>query len=457
MGGIRPSIPMTIWTDVEDAYGVTPAAYLAARSYFAQVPYPSDLKVGAWFVAGAMGHVVGGTGQTGATQLTALKALGSSAFVIGGQSVTVDLNVTGTGTTGYTAIATAIQTAIQAIAAPDLSAATCTYDAIPGAYRVAITVGVTISGPMSGAGAVAVGLSGAGSRYLPGVPVETVGQALSRIDTIDSGWYWVVPAPSIATDATNALALGTWVNGHDKQTIIDQSGDAVLVANETTSIAAQLSAQASDRVSVLWSNTADFKAASAAARLSSVDFEAFESLPVLFGKNLPGRVPDNIGLQVQVDELDRKRLNYYVSVGGTNIVRPGQTVAPRWWIDTRFWLDWLIDRIRRDLFHLLTTVPRIPLTPRGLGRIQATVEAVCEAGRFNGGIFPGRVSEATSNDIRRTTGSAFDGFLGRGYLVYVTPVVTEAQRTARQAPPTTVWLRGSGAVNFLEVTLTFSE
>ena len=102
-------------------------------------------------------------------------------------------------------------------------------------------------------------------------------------------------------------------------------------------------------------------------------------------------------------------------------------------------------------------MPRIPLTPRGLGRIQATVEAVCEAGRFNGGIFPGRVSEATSNDIRRTTGSEFDGFLGRGYLVYVTPVVTEAQRNARQAPPTTVWLRGSGAVNFLEVTLTFSE
>ena len=335
--------------DVEAAYGVTHVAYLAAQSYFAQIPFPADLKTAGWFAAGALGHVVGATGQTGATQLAALKALGTVAFVIGGQSVDVDLNQVGTGTVGYMAIATAIQTAIQTITAPDLSAATCTYEAAPGAYRVEVAIGIDIGGPMSGAGSEAVGLAGAGSRYLPGVPVETVGQALTRINTADPGWYWGVPAPSIANDLTDVLAFGIWFEGEEKQAVIDATGDDVLVANETASIAGQLSIRSLSRTSVLWSRTADYKAASAAARFSSVDFRRVDSLITLFGKTLPGRAADNIALTAQVAELTRKRINYYVPVGGTDIVRPGVTLVSGWYMDTRLWLDWMIDRIRRDI------------------------------------------------------------------------------------------------------------
>ena len=212
-------------SDVEDAYGATHVAYLAAQSYFAQVPFPADLKTAGWFAAGALGHAVGATGQTGATQLATLKALGTAPFVIGGQSVDVDLNQTGTGTAGYQAIATAIQTAIQTITAPNLSAATCTYDAVPGAYRVGIAIGIDISGPMSGAGAEAVGLAGTGSRYLPGVPVETVGLALDRIDTADPGWYWGVPAPSLANNLADALAFGVWFEGAGEAGDLRCAGD----------------------------------------------------------------------------------------------------------------------------------------------------------------------------------------------------------------------------------------
>ena len=220
-----------------------------------------------------------------------------------------------------------------------------------------------------------------------------------------------------------------------------------------------LFAQASSRVSWLPGLQAAYRAVSVAARFSSIDFSRSDSLITIFGKTLPGVTPDDF-TSAQIAEIGRKRGNYYVSVGGTNIVRPGVTVAPAWFMDTRLWLDWIIDRIRRDIFALLTTLARLPLTERGSARILSVINAACEVGRTNGGIAPGYVSTATQTDIQRVTGNtSFDGYLGRGYLAHVAPIstLTQAQRDAREAPPTTVWLKGSGAINFVDILLRFTE
>ena len=100
-------------------------------------------------------------------------------------------------------------------------------------------------------------------------------------------------------------------------------------------------------------------------------------------------------------ELERKRINYYTTVGGDDIVRQGVTVDADYWIDTRVWIDWFIKRtFRTTCLPCSSDSPRVPLTDRGVGQIQSVIEDVCEVGRANGGIAPGPVTETTANEIR---------------------------------------------------------
>ena len=453
---------VNIYSDLTAAgrdYATTHPAYATAQSYFAQVPYPRHelLPVG-WFPTGAPGYVVGATGQTGTTVLTAIKAVGATTITVAGQSVAVDLNVTGTGTTGYQAAASAIQTALRTVTSPDLSAVTCAYNETDGAFLVTAPIGIDLGGALSGPGAEAVGLAGTGSTYVAGTPIETIQQAMDRIDGLNDSWYWLIPDSTIYMNATNMLALATWVANKERQIIVDQHSLDVLTANETTSLAAQLFARETKEVSTLWSAVADRKSASASGRFASVDLDEDDSLITLFGKTLPGRAADSL-TAAQRAELDRKRINYYTSVAGSNIVRPGVTSHPDWYMDTLFLVDWLKWRIRNDVYRLIHTSRRVPLDDRGRARVLATVEAACEAGVRNGGLAPGPVSETFANDIRQITGAAFDANLGRGYLVYVAPIssMTNSEGASREAPTTYVWLRGSSAVHFIEIPLLFTE
>ena len=439
-------------------FATTHVAYKAAASYFRQVPYPRrDFLTAGWHSAGAVSYILGETGIEGASQLTAIKALGDSPFIAAGQSVDVNLNQSGTGDTGYAAIASAIQTGLRTITSPDLSGIDVAYSTSDDAYQVEAPIGVDIGGVLSGEGAEAVGL-GDDASYYAGVAAETaIGDALDRIQAADDSWYWLVIDPVLA-DSASAEDVADWVGDERKQFVVDAIGIGALTTDETTSRAARVAAKSSSRTPIIWSGTVDHKAASAAGRMASTDFSAVDSLPTLFAKALPGTEPDSL-TTAQRAELDRKLINYYTTVGGSNILRPGVTPLPGWWVDTRYWLDWLTERIQTDIYTLLRSIQRLPLTARGLGLIQTVVEDVCEAGRRNGGIAAGRVGEITANEIRATTGTAFDGTLSRGYLVYVEPIENQstADIAARKAPPVRVWLKGSGAVHFVDISLNFRE
>lgn len=450
----------TSLAEVGEDYATTHPVYTAAAAYFAQTPFPRDLLTASYDAAGAGDYILGATGQTGAAQLTAIKAVGSSAAfrLANGKSVTVDLaSVTGSGDTGFTNVATEIQTALRTITSdPDLRQVTVTYDAAADAFTVAAPIGVDLAGVLSGDGAAIVGLAST-ATYYAGRPAETIAQTLERIQDTDDSWYWLVlTADLVASDSS--VAAATWVRNERKQAIMAFTDVAVLTPSESASRAAQIVALDSERNTLFWSARADYKDASAAARFAGTDFGRADSLPTLFGKSLPGRTADSLSA-AQRNELDRKRINYYEQVGGHAIVRPGQTTRDGWWTDTRFWLDWLTQRIQNDIYDLLRTEPRIPLTDYGVGLIQAEVEDACEDGVRNGGIAPGKVSEATAGEIRRATGADFDGTLSRGYLVWVDPLSEQslADRQARKAPPVTVWLKGSGAVHSVDIAISFTE
>ena len=373
-----------------------------------------------------------------------------------------------TGAASYDDVASTLQTALRAVTASgraDLRSASVEYD--PADFFRA-SLGFRTNGdpyPINGfkvdvaqGAASALGLDNAsGGSIDPGHASETIGEAMDVISGLDDGWYFVTVDSSITTGA-DLLSLSRWVQAKVHMLALDVVDEGVLTPNESTSLAAQLSALEQQRTFLVWSRTRDSKALSLAGRLSSVNFEGQNALITPKFKSLPGTVSD-IVTTAQKEELDRKWVGYYTRFGPDAIFAEGWTQSGDW-IDVRYWLDWITKAMQSEVYNLLRQHPtRVPQTAEGLASIEAAIERVCEAGRRNGGIAPGRVSEAVANNIRLATNNpAFEGFLPTGYLVAIGSIADQLQihRDARRSPTIRVWLKGSGAMHHITIGLVFT-
>ena len=377
-----------------------------------------------------------------------------------------------TDATSYADVAQTLQTALRAVRAAaraDLRSAAVTYH--PAGFFL-VELGFNPSDdepyPITGYMAdVAQGVasdlsldSDSGGIITQGHATETIEEGMSAIGALDDSWYFVALDSGI-TVAIDLLALSRWVQeANNYMLALDVAGDSVLVQGESTSLAAQIAVLEPERTFLVWSRTSDHKALSLAGRLSTVNFDGQNTLITAKFKSLPGTVPDVL-TTAQKEELDRKRVGYYTRFGPDAIFAEGHTLKPGVWIDSRYWLDWITNAIQTEVYNLLRQHPtRVPQTDSGIASITATIERVCEAGRRNGGIAPGRVSEALAHDIRLATGNRdFDGALTLGYLVSVGSIADQLQanRDARMAPRISVWLKASGAVHSAEVRLIFTN
>ena len=391
--------------------------------------------------------------------------IGAGSLTWHGSSISVDF----TGADSYDDVASTLQTALRAVRAAaraDLRSATVEFDPV-GFFRVRLGFDSTIGDPYAITGfmaddaqepASALGLDNAsGGSIDPGHASETIGEAMDVISGLDDGWYFVTVDSSITTGA-DLLSLSRWVQAKAHMLALDVVDEGVLTPNESTSLAAQLSALEQQRTFLVWSRTRDNKALSLAGRLSSVNFGGQNALITPKFKSLPGTSPD-IVTTAQKEELDRKWVGYYTRFGPDAIFAEGWTQSGDW-IDVRYWLDWITKAMQSEVYNLLRQHPtRVPQTAEGLASIEAAIERVCEAGRRNGGIAPGRVSEAVANDIRLATNNpAFDGFLPTGYLVVIGSIADQLQinRDARRSPTIRVWLKGSGAMHHITIGLVFT-
>ncbi len=402
----------------------------------------------------------------GTVEITAgVDGIGAGSLTWHGSSISVDF----TGADSYDDVASTLQTALRAVRAAaraDLRSATVEFDPV-GFFRVRLGFDSTSGDPYAINGfmaddaqepASALGLDNAsGGSIDPGHASETIEDAMDAISGLDDGWYFVTVDSSITTGA-DLLSLSRWVQAKTHMLALDVVDEGVLTPNESTSLAAQLSALEQQRTFLVWSRTRDSKALSLAGRLSSVNFDGEDTLITPKFKSLPRTVSD-IVTTAQKEELDRKWVGYYTRFGPDAIFAEGWTQSGDW-IDVQYWLDWITKAMQSEVYNLLRQHPtRVPQTAEGLASIEAAIERVCEAGRRNGGIAPGRVSEAVANDIRLAINNPdFDGFLTRGYLVVVGSIADqlEQDRNARKAPPARVWITGSGAMHSATIILTFA-
>ena len=401
----------------------------------------------------------------GTVEITAgVDGIGAGSLTWHGSAISVDF----TGADSYDDVASTLQAALRAVTASaraDLRSASVEYDPV-GFFQVSL--GFRMNGspyPITGfmvdvaqETASALGLdSESGGSIDPGHASEPIEEGMDAISGLDDGWYFVTVDSSITTGA-DLLSLSRWVQAKAHMLALDVVDEGVLTPNESTSLAAQLSALEQQRTFLVWSRTRDNKALSLAGRLSSVNFEGQNTLITPKFKSLPRTVSD-IVTAAQKKELDRKWVGYYTRFGPDAIFAEGWTQSGDW-IDVRYWLDWITKAMQSEVYTLLRQHPtRVPQTAEGLASIEAAIERVCEAGRRNGGIAPGRVSEPVANKIRLAINNPdFDGFLTRGYLVVVGSIADqlEQDRNARKAPPARVWITGSGAMHSATIILTFA-
>ena len=295
-----------------------------------------------------------------------------------------------------------------------------------------------------------------GARMFDGADSETITQALDRLAQIDPDFYFVTLAEGIV-DTDDVLEAAEWAASNDRFLLADSHEERALDPADTTSVIARLAAPRSPSASAIWSRAPDYKAVSLAARFSAVNFGGVQSLITAKFRRLYGTVPDDL-TPTQAAALRERGVNWYSTVGGTPIIQEGTSFGG--WIDVQVFLDWLVTRIRENLFNALLSANRVPQTDDGIAALKEAAEDICAQGVRNGGIAPGTLAETQANAIRLATGNPdFTGFLSNGYLVHVLPVAEQPQadREARKAPPVSVWLKGSGAVHFVNIGLVFES
>lgn len=294
--------------------------------------------------------------------------------------------------------------------------------------------------------------------YLPG------GTDLDRLRANEPSWYWITHTTVISTMPALQLEIANWAAArpYEVGAILDLQGRDVLVTNESTSLGAQLSELAQPGVAAIWNDftTTDHKAVSYASRFSSVNFAAPDAVPNGKFLQLPGTRPVAITASERAEVL-RKNVNLYTPAGDGGDTEDGRTFAT--WIDTYYWISWFKNAIETATYNLLkqsAQIGGIPITDTGLATVEDAISRVCEEGVTNGGIAPNTVSPAFRAAIASATNNpGFDGVLSTGYIVIAPPAasISQAVRNSRGPIPVSVFVKGSGRINSLEIQLTVEQ
>ncbi len=436
-------------SDLEDDYAQS--VKNAAAAYFAQDNYPNSLLIGRWLNVNANHVLTGGAPDTAAN----LDDISDGQFNFLGEDFTaIDLSSSAT----YTAQATAIQTKIRASSSTGFDGISVSYDAALGVFVVDIPPAITptyFGNDTDGTGTDLETLLGlteaAGASLRRGGEAESITSALNAIQTANPNFYCVVTDIAWANDVDTQSEVITWAAANQGFALCDVSGDEVLVANETSSPAAQIANLRSNYSAITWSNQLDHKSMSVAGQICSRNLDAPGSAYTLKFKTLQGRAADNIN-SAQKNELDRKNINVFGNYQGNRaFYGEGRVTGAYGWIDIPVYATWFAERMQNDILVYLTSpATKIPQTDGGINGLLAEMDAVCEAAVDNGGVGSGHLSARQRAEVIATTGDDdFDGELTAGYLNYIQPLSeqSQAQRESRDAPPAYSWIKLTGAMH----------
>jgi hypothetical protein len=438
----------------------TTEPYKAGQKWFSQSPFPRNLVIGRWIDTDSAAFLKGGTVTTTAAQFAALTNTGNLKITINDTSYEVTPDFTSV--TTYADVATVLQTALTTAGAT----VTVTFDATSTSFVITTTnsgASATINYAVAPTSGVDLSLtllltSSTAAALVAGKDAETLVEAFEAILGLNDSFYFVMLDHVIST-SQNVIELSDFIETGRYMLSTVTNDTTALNAGETASLAYQLSVKSPARTWMTYNRSNDYSDMSIAARFSSIDFNSANSDLTAKFKQLPTIAPDNLSL-AQVQELEKKRVNYYTNFADRAVYSEGVAFNPDVYIDVRYALDWFVNAIQVDVFDLLYASGRVPQTDEGEASIVAIIDNVCRQAKTNGMIAGGKVSEAMRADIIATTGnSKFDGNLTNGYLIWSQPTAaqSESDRAARKATAKKVWLKSGGAIHFVEISVTLEN
>ena len=420
----------------------------AATVWFSADPPPQGLWIGRWANVD-VDTTLEGSDPAGFESGPLDAANGS--FTINGQTVaSIDLSSADTGA----AVATAVQTALR-VATGFSQAAVAFAD---GRFTITLDGPGEIDGGRLGntddtgdtdiADSLGMGPN-ATPVYHQGADAETAASAVGDILALTGSGAPVavmlasdVPLTDpVATGDTRTL-LAAYAETVELVGLFQDTAAQALVTGDDTSIGALAYAASQGESAFVYAAAGGLPDVGVGAMLSAQNLDNPQSIITPHGKPLPGVLPVEI-TSAQLDELERKRMSVYTSVGGQSAFLGGYTSRDGYWLDAIWWLMWFRNRMRNAIWAAQRR-------SRRFNRAMLTYELaqVAESGVRNGGLQPNRrVNSQLQADIIASTGNtSFDGVLSAGYLVWVDPSPTAADvenRVARYK----LWCTGSDAVH----------
>jgi len=449
------SRPYASMTEVAVDFPANSEEYKAAQIAFNQSPRPDQIRIGRRFATAVGGELVGSAPNS--TDAATWAAIDDGSFSVNLDGTKVDVSpIDFTGVANMNAVAAKIQTAIQAETGG--TGATVTWNGTVFSIHSA-TTGPTSTVSVTSAVAPAVGTHIGGlmgtdtGKPAAGAAAETITQALDAQDLYSSEWYGVHFTNGQLASNDDYLAFGAWVASKVKIGGVTSTASVLYDPTSTTDFASLLKAQLNRRMFTVYDASNKYAALSAMVRAFAVNFNNQNSTITLFLKTLPGVTADDTINTTRANALEDKNVNYYTAFGDSPALANG-VMADGTYFDEVHGLDWFQNAIETNVFGFLyTRTTKVPQTDRGVALIVQQVEKACDQGVNNGLLAPGVWNGAEFGTLLAGQ------FLKTGYYVYAQPVAQQNQsdREARKAPPIQVAAKGAGAIQHVDIEVTFER
>lgn len=383
--------------DAADYFGASSDEAVFATQYFSYIsPAPASqadkLRFAAWADAARAPRIYGVEANTLLNQFTAISD-GSINLTLGGttQEVTgIDLTLAGS----FAAVASAIQSAIQAVVAggAQWTAATVTYDAIAGTFN--LTGGATGNAQVSVAAAVAgtdlsqlLGWRNTGTIYSPGSAIQTQLQALQAAEQITDSFGSFSFESMTTSDAVAVATYNASLNVKYMMLVPVAKADAQNYFAVLQNI---------QSVGVVVNNTSgEYKESLVMAIMAATDYDRRNATVNYMYRQ--GPFTADVTTDAEADLLDSYRANYYgeTASAGQKLAffqrgfLMGGATAP---LDMNVHANeqWLKAFLVARLLSLQLSLGKIPANNEGRGVIMAAVMEGVDQAKFNGTISVGK-------------------------------------------------------------------
>ena len=440
----------------------------AATNFFAQSPRANEMAIAEVFLDDQPAILAAPVYTTANLASIALITSGSLNFTIVEDSVETAYSLTGldlsTASTlaGYVAL---IDAALVSAGYDD--DVTCEVKTLPGGEQrlilqtVATGTGVTISYCDSDestepvAATVLKLTSAAGATIYNGYTSEGIAGELQNIANAANNnskfvYGWCLGASLRVVSYQTAAA--SWALAQEKAFMPLVTNDTnALSSTYTTDLGSIVSATDNKRVDCIYHDNAQYYPdVSILAFMLAVDYQARDSTVTAKFKQLPGITTVSLS-ETQWTILQGKGYSTYTAIGNTaSTFRDAETESATWFIDTTINMDNFIEDLSLNVFNVFLRNNKVPYNQTG----QLLLIDAC---RDTGNQYTrnGTFSDRETTDATSKTGTTVTP------AVLIEPValadVSSATRAARIAPPITMTVQETGAMESITVNVSVAS